>query len=128
MPAGSPPDDLPLGSPVWYSVGDESVADPYLQATVIKKHDEDDSFTLTLGQGDRKRLPRAEIFPANRKGHSNAPDDHCGLLHLNEATLLHSTRARAKFGACYTWVGSSQLLSVNPCEPVEGGVEQLCVR
>ena len=33
------------------------------------------------------------------------PADHCGLMHLSEATVLHNTVQRAADGQFYTWVG-----------------------
>ena len=69
------------------------------------------------GSGQVVRVQVPHVSLANARGESG-PDDHCGLVHLNEPALLHSTLTRA--AALYAWVGSSRLLSVNPCTPARG--------
>ena len=114
------------GSHVWIANQDPFSSAPYVLATVVEIfEDGTDGTTLTVEEvetGKRHTKYRSELSAANADASkNNAPDDHCGLGHLNEATLLEATRARAEFGAPYTWCGASQLLSINPCEPVDGG-------
>ena len=111
--------DLSEGAPCW--IGDADFADyPYLSATVVETEADGTIFVQADNSTALQRKKPGEVFPANSDD-ANAPEDHCGLMHLNEPTLLHSTRVRNDFGATYTWVGASQLLSVNPCQPVDGG-------
>ena len=113
------------GAPVWVAAPEFAVLAerPYVEATVVELTD--DAYVLEPAANPAQTLRKKphEVFAANAELEA-APEDMCGLLHLNEPTLLHATAKRAAFGATYTWVGASQLLSVNPCEPVEGG-EQL---
>ena len=80
-------------------------------ATVVEIfEDGSDGTTLTVEEvetGKRHTKYRWSSLPPMPTSKNNAPDDHCGLGHLNEATLLEATRARAEFGAPYTWCGAS---------------------
>ena len=69
--------------------------------------------------GAQMRVRREAVALANSPG-AGYPDDHCALVHLNEPSLLHSTVQRVAEDRVFTWLGASQLLSVNPCEDVEG--------
>ena len=106
----------PVHAPV-FIVGADFAEHPYIEGRVMAA-DESGYLVAPVAGGAAVRKRHVQLFAAN--GADSDPDDHCALTHLNEATLLESTLRRAQFGAIYTWVGASQLLSVNPCQGLEG--------
>ena len=80
------------GSHVWIANQDPFSSAPYVLATVVEIfEDGSDGTTLTVEEvetGKRHTKYRSELSAANADASkNNAPDDHCGLGHLNEATL-----------------------------------------
>ena len=119
--AGASVEGVLPGSSCW--VADADFAEhPYVPATVVETESDGSLIVQVSNITSLQRKKPNEVWPANTDD-TSVPDDHCGLVHLNEPTLLHATRLRANFGSTYTWVGASQLLSVNPCQPVDGGEE-----
>jgi myosin heavy subunit len=70
--------------------------------------------TVVTRLGSRSYKP-SDVLPAS----ASDPDvrDHCNLEVLNDATLLHATRARFGKDAIYTYI-SEILLAVNPYKPL----------
>ena len=64
-------------------------------------------------KGPREYIYNAEDDPL--KDH----DDNCGLMYLNQATLLHNLRLRYKQDKIYTYVANI-LIAVNPYHDVPG--------
>ena len=106
--------------PVWVRQGSQSAADvPFVAGVVTEVRSSADEVSVRASGGSVLRVRRSDVFAANAEA-SKPPDDHCALVHLNEPCLLHSTIARTEAERVYTWVGASQLLSVNPCRQVDG--------
>ena len=85
---------FPPNSLVW-CVDAELSDQPYVEATVLEADADGTIIVQPTNFGAPQRKKPHEVFPANspdEDGFSAAPEDHCGLMHLNEATLLHATR------------------------------------
>lgn len=106
--------DVPVaGSEVWFG------PEPWSHGKVTEVTGDDRCNVAPTAGGALVSSKLSELHLAN-DSKAPHPDDACGLVNLNEPALLHSTLERAAQGKIYTWVGASQLLSVNPCEGVDG--------
>ena len=102
--AASEDASLQVGSRVWLASADFA-EQPYYEATVtsIAAASSDGghgAITVmpanALGYSSQpKQVRRDEVHLANVDRDGYGPDDHCGLVHLNEPTLLHSTVVRS---------------------------------
>jgi myosin heavy subunit len=104
---------LVAGSEVWFG------PEPWSHGKITEVTGDDRCNVAPTAGGALVPSKLSELHLANDSKASH-PDDACGLVNLNEPALLHSTLERATRGQIYTWVGASQLLSVNPCEGVDG--------
>lgn len=104
---------LVAGSEVWFG------PEPWRHGKVNEVTGDDRCNVAPTAGGALVSSKLSELHLAN-DSKAPHPDDACGLVNLNEPALLHSTLERAARGKIYTWVGASQLLSVNPCEGVDG--------
>ena len=58
---------------------------------------------------------KSDIFPANEQG--MMAGDHCGLIHLNEPSILENSKLRYTDGKIYTYTGKI-LVALNPFGPL----------
>ena len=87
---------------------------PYVMCTVASI----DGETCSISLPDGSAVAGVSTSDVSWAHEGENPADHCGLMHLSEATVLHNTVQRAADGKFYTWVGPGQLISVNPCKRI----------
>ena len=87
---------------------------PYVMCTVASI----DGETCSISLPDGSAVAGVSTSDVSWAHEGENPADHCGLMHLSEATVLHNTVQRAADGQFYTWVGPGQLISVNPCKRI----------
>ena len=95
---------LSVGTEVWYAEGQVlREQQPFREGVVtgFETAGAGSIFVLVRARTDG-RIVKArldDVFLANASSgkdqQKGPPDDHCGLMHLNEATLLHSTLVAA---------------------------------
>ena len=104
------------GDLVWASaLGNAALERPYDEAVVESVTAS--AVSVRLADGKTAELSPSLLSQRNDPTAVHV-EDHCGLVHLSEATLLANTLRRAMDGRYCTWVGPSQLVAVNPCEVV----------
>ena len=99
---------------LWFPTNEPAGAEPFVSARVKQEY-ACDSALLSV-RGAETRVASVSSLPLANSGPAAA--DMCSLTHLNEPALLHNTLERTRASKVYTWVGTSQLVSVNPCQPL----------
>lgn len=102
--------DSLFGQTVWASDFNEG----FVKAVVEDISQEGLSLKTAAGQIKRKYQ---EVFASEED--EKQLDDCCGLMYLNEATLLNNLKLRYASGKIYTYVANI-LISVNPYEKIDG--------
>uniref|UniRef100_A0A7S0FM48 Myosin motor domain-containing protein n=1 Tax=Pyrodinium bahamense TaxID=73915 RepID=A0A7S0FM48_9DINO len=70
-------------------------------------------------EGERRRVPMAEVCLRFAQGDGSLPQDNTSLVHMNEATILENLRLRHQKDQIYTYT-ASVLLAVNPYKEISG--------
>ena len=96
-----------MGAPVWFLSGPR--AEEVFSRGVIAGVGEGQQLILELADGSKRERAAKDLLLAN-EGEPNS--DVCGLLELNEATILKCLEERWRRQHPYTWIGSL-LVSVN---------------
>lgn len=97
---------------VW--VADPSGSDGFLLGQIVDLDDAGASVKPLGGDGRKAIITAAfdRIFPAEENDTKDV-DDNCGLMYLNEATLLNNVRLRYDKEKIYTYVANI-LIAINP--------------
>lgn len=103
-----------IGDPAWLRAA-KGAAEPFEQGKVVNVQQNGARLTVLDASGIERPFDaqNADVFPSNPPG-STAPD-HCGLIHLNEPSILENSRARYVSGSIYTYTGKI-LIALNPFE------------
>lgn len=103
-----------IGDPVWLRAA-KGATEPFEQGKVVNVQQNGARLTVLDASGNESAFDaqNADVFPSNPPG-STAPD-HCGLIHLNEPSILENSRARYVSGSIYTYTGKI-LIALNPFE------------
>ena len=101
-----------IGDPVWLR-GAKKGGEPFELGQVTNVQQNGARVTVADASGAERAFDaaNADVFPANPAG-STAPD-HCGLIHLNEPSILENSRARYASDDIYTYTGKI-LIALNP--------------
>ena len=103
-----------IGDPVWLRTA-KGATEPFEQGKVVNVQQNGARLTVLDAAGNERPFDaqNADVFASNPPG-STAPD-HCGLIHLNEPSILENSRARYAVGDIYTYTGKI-LIALNPFE------------
>jgi len=103
-----------IGDPVWLRA-DKGAKEPFERGNVTNVQQNGARLTVKDASGNERAFDaqNADVFASNPLG--STASDHCGLIHLNEPSILENSRARYNNQIIYTYTGKI-LIAINPFE------------